>query len=116
MNTAELLANSKLHHQSELARAFLTATKKDTESMQILSMAEGKIGPWLEKKHEFKTRMQGTNVAQGFVDSEDILGEALNPMSPTAVEAFVSGISTNDDSRRRLLSELGITGKCAGDI
>jgi len=116
MNTAELLANSKLHHQSELARAFLTATKKDTESMQILSMAEGKIGPWLEKKHEFKTRMQGTNVAQGFVDSEDILGEALNPMSPTAVEAFVSGISTNDDSRRRILSELGITGKCAGDI
>jgi len=115
-DTVELLANAKLHYESTLGKAYVKASQISAKATLILSMAEGKIAPWMEKKHQFDTRIQEMNVGGIVVDSKDFASEALNPMSPTAVDAFVSEISMSDDTRKSLLTELGITGKSAVDI
>mmetsp|Transcript_20843 Transcript_20843/g.30226 ORF Transcript_20843/g.30226 Transcript_20843/m.30226 type:complete len:153 (+) Transcript_20843:1379-1837(+) len=113
---AELLANTKLETQTLLSSAQLQVAKNRADADRIMSKAEGKIAPWIEKKKEYETKLREMAVYEYLSQNEDLVisgkmdDEGVNVM--TVADSILQS-AKDPGSRSAILAELAIIGKAS---
>ena len=70
---AELLANTKLEVQTLLAESELIRAQNKAKAELLISIAEGKIAPWIEKKKLYETQMKQIEVFDSLAMNDKLI-------------------------------------------
>lgn len=118
---AELKADTLLQTQTLVSEAGFTAAKNNADKFQILSKAEGKIAPWLEKKKEFETKELEMSVYNSLAENKDLIitGSDDADLSLIAVSDAIlqsANGASDGNSRSLLLAQLALMNRGTAHI
>lgn len=116
---AELLANTKVETETIVAAARLEKARNEAKAQQIISKAEGKIAPWIEKKKEHQTMVKQMDVYKRLANNKNLVisGSSDGDTNLVAVaDAILQNTDPNQSSRSAIMAELAILSKGAGPI
>lgn len=116
---AELLANTKVETETIVAAARLEKARNEAKAAQIISKAEGKIAPWIEKKKEHQTMVKQMDVYKRLANNKNLVisGSSDGDTNLVAVaDAILQNTDSNQSSRSAIMAELAILSKGAGPI
>merc|ERR1712151_355535 len=109
---AQLKADTQLKTQTLISEAGFTEAKNNAENFQLLSNAEGKIAPWLERKKEFDTKELKMSVYNSLAENKDLVitGGGNEDVNMIAVADAILGNANSTDwnSRSALIAELAL--------
>jgi len=109
---AQLKADTQLKTQTLISEAGFTEAKNNAENFQLLSNAEGKIAPWLERKKEFETKELKMSVYNSLAENKDLVitGGGNEDVNMIAVADAILGNANSTDwnSRSALIAELAL--------
>jgi len=112
---AELKADTQLQVQTLISEASYTAAKNNAQKFQILSEAEGKIAPWLEKKNQFATKEKEMSVYNSLAENKDLVISGSSNSDINLISIADAILHANNhakgNSRSALIAELALMNK-----
>mmetsp|Transcript_6477 Transcript_6477/g.13566 ORF Transcript_6477/g.13566 Transcript_6477/m.13566 type:complete len:502 (-) Transcript_6477:189-1694(-) len=112
---AELKADTQLQVQTLISEASYTAAKNNAQKFQILSEAEGKIAPWLEKKNQFATKEKEMSVYNSLAENKDLVISGSSNSDINMISIADAILHANNhakgNSRSALIAELALMNK-----
>lgn len=111
---AELLANTKLEVQTLLAESELIRAQNKAKAELLISIAEGKIAPWIEKKKLYETQMKQIEVFDSLAMNDKLIlnGNADDDVNLIAVADSILAETANgsgiENNKGKMLAEMSI--------
>ena len=110
---AELLANTELEISTLLANSALTSSQNTAKAELVVSIAEGKIAPWIEKKKEYETKMKQMEVYENLAQNQKLILNGSHDDETNLIVVADSILSDMDggkfhSERSKLMAEMSI--------
>jgi len=117
---AESVANTKVETETIVAAARLEKARNEAKAALIISKAEGKIAPWVEKKKKHETHVKQMEVYEKLANNENLVISGSSD-ADTNLVAVADAILQNNDcaegaSRGAILAELALLSTGAGTM
>jgi len=120
---AELLATTNLEVQTLLASSEITRAQNVANAELLISLAEGKIAPWIEKKKAYETQMKEVDVYKNLARNDKLILNGSNDDVVNLIAVADSILSDTKDEgkddyseRSRLMAEMSIMRAGASDL
>lgn len=118
--SAELLANTRLQVKTLIASAELKNAQSRANAELHISMAEGKIASWIEKKKAHETQMKQVEVYHNLAKNEKLILSGSTDDDVNLVAVADSILQDVDDEgingRSKMLAEISIMSSGASEL
>jgi len=111
---AEFHANTKLQTETLRNKAKITHETNMAKSNLLISKAEGKIAPWLDKKNKFQTQLRELEVHEKLAQNPDLIvngSENDNVNLIIAADAILRDQGKDQNGRRKFIAEMALLTK-----
>lgn len=108
---AELLAKTKVETETIISAARIEKAQNESKADQIISEAEGKIAPWIEKLKDHETMRKQMKVYEKLGENPNLVisGSTDHDTNLVAVaDAIIQNSSSTDCSRSAIMAEMAL--------